>query len=119
MNGKVASCAYARLPASIFAQMQEQQRWDVIPGESWDALNTQLMRGLGRIHAAPDESRSGSARRRDRASGCPRRRCLPFAFNGADNGSITHLVMHGTQIKVDLLMTAPACKLHYMTEAVS
>ena len=59
----------------IFTQMQEQQRWDVIPGgESYETLNTRLMRGLGRIHAAhPDEKSSrGSAWRRDRAFSCSR-----------------------------------------------
>jgi probable phosphoglycerate mutase len=87
----------------IFAQMQEQQRWDVIPGgESWQTLNTRLMRGLGRIHKAhPDEKVVAVVHGGvighlvAHASGAQ-----PFAFNGADNGSITHLVVHGEQIKV-------------------
>jgi probable phosphoglycerate mutase len=87
----------------IFTQMQEQQRWDVIPGgESYETLNTRLMRGLGRIHAAhPDEKVVAVVHGGvighlvAHASGAQ-----PFAFNGADNGSITHLVMHGEQIKV-------------------
>ena len=87
----------------IFTQMQEQQRWDVIPGgESWQTLNTRLMRGLGRIHKAhPDEKVVAVVHGGvighlvAHASGAQ-----PFAFNGADNGSITHLVVHGEQIKV-------------------
>lgn len=87
----------------IFAQMQEQQRWDVIPGgESWDNLNTRLLRGLGRIHAAHPNEKVVAVVHGGvighlvaHASGAQR-----FAFNGADNGSITHLVVHGEQIKV-------------------
>ena len=83
--------------------MQEQQRWDVIPGgESWDTLNTRLMRGLQRIHSAhPDEKVVAVVHGGvighlvAYASGAQ-----PFAFNGADNGSITHIVMLGDQIKV-------------------
>ena len=87
----------------IFTQMQEQQRWDVIPGgESWDNLNTRLLRGLGRIHAAHPNEKVVAVVHGGvighlvaHASGAQ-----PFAFNGADNGSITHLVVHGEQIKV-------------------
>ena len=87
----------------IFAQMQEQQRWDVIPGgEGWDALNTRLMRGLQRIHHAhPDEKVVAVVHGGvighlvAHATGAQ-----PFAFNGADNGSISHLVMLGDLIKV-------------------
>ncbi len=87
----------------IFTQMQEQQRWDVLPGgESWDNLNTRLLRGLGRIHAAHPNEKVVAVVHGGvighlvaHASGAQ-----PFAFNGADNGSITHLVVHGEQIKV-------------------
>ena len=87
----------------IFTQMQEQQRWDVIPGgESWDNLNTRLLRGLGRIHAAHPNEKVVAVVHGGvighlvaHASGAQ-----PFAFNGADNGSITHLVVNGEQIKV-------------------
>ena len=86
----------------IFAQMQEQQRWDVIQGASWDALNTRLMRGLHRIHTAhPDEKVVAVVHGGvighlvAHATGAQ-----PFAFNSADNGSITHLVMLGDLIKV-------------------
>ena len=71
-------------------------------GESWDALNTRLMRGLHRIHTAhPDEKVVAVVHGGvighlvAHATGAQ-----PFAFNGADNGSITHLVMLGDLIKV-------------------
>jgi probable phosphoglycerate mutase len=87
----------------IFTQMQEQQRWDVIPGgENWETLNTRLMRGLQRIHNAhPDEKVVAVVHGGvighvvAHATGAQ-----PFAFNGADNGSITRIVMLGDLIKV-------------------
>ena len=87
----------------IYQQMQLEERWDVIPGaESHQALDTRLNRGLARIHARhPDQlvvavlhggvighilARATGAR--------------PFAFNGADNGSISHIVMLGDRMQV-------------------
>ncbi len=80
----------------IYLQMHEEQRWDVIPGaESWQQINERVTRGLARIHAKhPDQlvvvvvhggiighilaHATGAA---------------PFSFGGADNGSISHIVM--------------------------
>jgi probable phosphoglycerate mutase len=77
-------------------RMFEEQRWDMIPGaENGDALLKRVRQGIERIAAAHVDQRvvvfthggiiamavhlaSGSAR---------------FAFLGADNGSITHLVV--------------------------
>lgn len=80
----------------LYLQMQAEERWDVIPGaESWQTINTRVLRGLGRIAVAhPDQlvvavvhggiighiiAHATGAR--------------PFAFNGADNGSISHVVL--------------------------
>ena len=80
----------------IYLQMREEQRWDVIPGaESWQQLHERLMRGLGRIHAQHVDQRVVAvvhggviAHIVAHASGA-----RPFAFQGADNGSISHIVM--------------------------
>ncbi len=79
----------------VYQRVLSEQRWDVIPGaESWDALNARVFRALDRI----------IARHRDQlvaavvhggvighilahATGA-----RPFSFNGADNGSISHIV---------------------------
>jgi len=83
----------------LVAQMIEQQRWDVIPGaEPYERFDARLRAGVGRIVAAhPDEtvavvthggvighllaSAVGAANR--------------FAFIGADNASISELVIAG------------------------
>jgi probable phosphoglycerate mutase len=80
----------------VYLRVLDEQRWDVIPGaESWPSLNQRLMRALDRI----------ASRHRDElvatvvhggvighilahATGA-----RPFAFNGADNGSISHIVL--------------------------
>ena len=87
----------------IFTQMQEQQRWDVIPGaESLETLNTRVMAGLTRIHQAhPNEKVVAVVHGgvighiMAHATGAQ-----AFAFNGADNGSISRIVIHGEEIKV-------------------
>jgi probable phosphoglycerate mutase len=87
----------------VYLQMQLEQRWDVIPGaESHAALNDRLTRALGRIHARhPDELVVAVVHGAvighilAHASGA-----RPFAFNGADNGSISHLVMLEERIMV-------------------
>ena len=87
----------------IFTQMQEQQRWDLIPGaENWETLNTRVMAGLARIHKAhPNQTvvavvhGGGIGPIISKASGAE-----PFAFNGADNGSISRIVINGDEIKV-------------------
>ncbi len=87
----------------IFLAMHEQQRWDVIPGaESWAAVNQRVMRGLDRIkNNHPDELVVAVVHGGivghvvAHATGAK-----PFAFNGADNGSITHIVMLEDRIMV-------------------
>jgi len=80
----------------VYLRMQEEQRWDVIPGgESHEVLTTRLLRGLNRIHARhPDELVAavvhGGVVGSILAAATGAR---PFAFNGCDNGSISHIVM--------------------------
>jgi probable phosphoglycerate mutase len=79
-----------------YLRVQEEHDWGHIPGaESWAALTERCLRGVGRIHAAhPDERVAvfvhggviGALLAH--ASGS-----RPFAFNGADNASIHHLVV--------------------------
>ena len=87
----------------IYLQMQQEQRWDVIPGaESWEMLNQRVMRGLQRIQAAHRDELVVAvvhggivAHILAHATGA-----RPFAFNGADNGSISHIVMMEEHILV-------------------
>lgn len=77
-------------------RMTAEQRWDPLPnGEPMDALLARIRAGIGRISAAhPDErvvvfTHGGIiAMVVHLATGCE-----PFAFLGAENGSITHLVV--------------------------
>jgi len=87
----------------VYQRMQQEECWDVIPGaESWDALDRRVGAALERI----------AVRHRDQlvvavvhggiighivASATGARR---FAFNGADNGSISHIVLTGDRIVV-------------------
>ena len=87
----------------VFLQLQSEQRWDVIPGaESWDTLNQRVMAGLTRIHSAHRDEKVVAVVHGGvighilgHASGA-----RPFAFNGADNGSISRIVMLDDVIKV-------------------
>jgi probable phosphoglycerate mutase len=87
----------------IYARMIAEQRWDVIPGaESWDALNARIMRALKRIaqrHAnelvVAVVHGGVIAHIIAHATGA-----RPFAFNGADNGSISHIVLIEERILV-------------------
>jgi len=87
----------------VYLRMRAEQRWDVIPGaEDWASVNQRVTRGLGRIQQRhPDELvvavvHGGIvAHILSHASGA-----TPFAFQGADNGSITHIVMVEDQIIV-------------------
>ncbi len=80
----------------VYLRMHEEQRWDVIPGaESHADLNRRLMRALNRIAAKhPDElvvavvHGGVIAHILAHATGANH-----FAFNGADNGSISHIIM--------------------------
>ena len=87
----------------IFIQMQAEQRWDVIPGaESWATLNARVTAGLARIHRAHPNQKVVAVVHGGvighilaHATGAS-----AFAFNGADNGSISRIVMHEDSIKV-------------------
>tara|TARA_Y200000002_G_scaffold347765_1_gene323208 strand:+ start:191 stop:880 length:690 start_codon:yes stop_codon:yes gene_type:complete len=87
----------------LFLQMQAEQRWDVIPGaESWKTVNARVTAGLARIHDAHPDQKVVAVVHGGvighilaHATGAS-----PFAFNGADNGSITRIVMHEAGIKV-------------------
>lgn len=87
----------------IYLQMQSEQRWDVIPGaESWQTINERVMRGLRRIQTSHPNQQVVAvvhggivAHIVAHATGAQ-----PFAFNGADNGSITHIVMAEEKILV-------------------
>ncbi|GAA3581821.1 histidine phosphatase family protein [Amycolatopsis ultiminotia] len=83
----------------IVEQLWTQQRWDVIPGaESDEAFGSRIRAALIRIAAANPDRRvavfthggvigeifAQASRALDR-----------FAFLGADNGSVSHLVVHG------------------------
>ena len=87
----------------IFVQMQTEERWDVIPGaESWETLNQRITAGLNRIHQQHPNQKVVAVVHGGvighilaHATGAS-----PFAFNGADNGSISRIVMHAGGIKV-------------------
>ena len=87
----------------IFVQMQAEERWDVIPGaESWETLNQRITGGLSRIHQQHPDQKVVAVLHGGvighilaHATGSS-----PFAFNGADNGSISRIVMHADGIKV-------------------
>ena len=77
-------------------QLFAEQRWDVIPGaESMDALHARVRRGLERI-AAKHPDRRVAVFTHGGVIGTVAALATggqPFAFLGADNGSITHLVV--------------------------
>jgi len=83
----------------IAVRMSEEERWDVIPGgEPKDDFIARLRAGLGRIAAAHADERIAVfthggviGQLLALAVGTDR----GFAFVGADNGSISHLVLHG------------------------
>ncbi len=87
----------------IYLRVQEEQRWDVIPGaESWDTLNRRVFAALNRIAAKHRDQLVAAVVHGGvighilaHATGA-----RPFAFNGADNGSITHIVMMDGRIMV-------------------
>jgi len=87
----------------VYQRMIAEQRWDVIPGaEAWQQLHDRIMLALKRIAARhPNELVAAVvhggviAHILAHASGA-----RPFAFNGADNGSISHIVMIDDHIVV-------------------
>lgn len=83
----------------VALEMFESQRWDVIPGaEPSEDFGARVRRGIGRIVAAHPDQRvvvvvhGGVIGELVRQAVDGRR---GFAFVGADNGSITHLVVDG------------------------
>lgn len=82
----------------IAHRMFAEERWDVIPGaESVEALAARVRAGVTRIAAAHPDQRVAVFTHAGvigmvvgLATGG-----RPFAFIGADNASITHLVIHG------------------------
>ncbi|WP_158891267.1 histidine phosphatase family protein [Amycolatopsis anabasis] len=84
----------------IAQRMWREQRWDAIPGaESAESFATRLREAIGRIAAAHPDQRVAVFTHGGvigellaQASGS-----RPFAFLGADNGSISHLVVTGDE----------------------
>jgi len=80
----------------IALKMREEERWDVIPGaESHDSIQRRVKGALARIvKAHPDQMVAafvhGGIVAHILAQAAQSR---PFAFNGADNGSISHIVV--------------------------
>lgn len=87
----------------IFLRMQAEERWDLIPNaESWETLNERLTASLTRMaNQHPDELIAavvhGGVIGHILAHATGAR---PFAFNGADNGSISHIVIVDGRILV-------------------
>jgi probable phosphoglycerate mutase len=87
----------------IYLRVHEEQRWDVIPGgESHASLDERLLRALQRIAQRHRDELVAAfvhggviAHILARATGSQ-----PFAFSGADNGSISHIVMLDGHIRV-------------------
>lgn len=83
----------------LVQELFEAQRWDVVPGaESTEALNTRLRAGLERIVAAHPDQRVVVVVHAGVIGELVRQAVggqQGFAFIGADNGSITHLVVSG------------------------
>jgi probable phosphoglycerate mutase len=83
----------------IAIRMRAEQRWDAIPGgESIAALSARVRRGIERIAAAHPDQRVAVFTHGGvigqiiaEATGCG-----PFAFAGADNGSISSVVVTET-----------------------
>lgn len=82
----------------VAVRMMEEERWDVIPGaEPADTFRDRVRAAILRIHAAHPDQRvavftHGGVIGRIIADATGSR---PFAFNGADNGSISHVVVAG------------------------
>ena len=87
--------ARAPPPVTVFRQIWEQERWDVIPGgEPQDALDERVWRGFQRIVTENVDRRVVAVAHGGvigqllhRVTGSRR-----FAFSGADNASISEVV---------------------------
>jgi probable phosphoglycerate mutase len=85
----------------LFLRVQQEQRWDVIPGaESWEAVNRRVIAALDRIARRHPDALVAAVVHGGiighilaHATGA-----RPFAFNGADNGSISHVVVMGERL---------------------
>ncbi|MGB5863182.1 MAG: histidine phosphatase family protein [Sulfitobacter sp.] len=84
-----------------FLRAREKECWGELPGaETFAALQTRVLRGLRRIaHAHPDQLVAvvvhGGVVGAALAAATGSRN---FGFNGADNGSISRVVIHGDQM---------------------
>lgn len=87
----------------VYQRMIAEQRWDVIPGaESWQTLNRRITASLSRIASRHADELvvavvHGGVIAHILAYATGAR---PFAFNGADNGSISHIVLVQEKIVV-------------------
>ena len=87
----------------VYVEMQAQERWDVIPGgEPPDALDARLRRAVERIATTHADELVAAfvhggviAHLCHLATGSRR-----FAFTGAENGSVSELVVHGDAWKL-------------------
>lgn len=87
----------------VYQRVQQEQRWDLIPGgESHESLSERLSRSLHRIAGRHPDSLVAVvvhggviAHILAHATGA-----RPFAFAGADNGSISHIVIVEQRILV-------------------
>ena len=95
-GGLFRSKVLARDPVAV--RMMTEERWDVIPGaEPADAFAARVKGAVLRLHAAHPDQRIAVfthggviGRILSEASGA-----RAFAFNNADNGSISHVVVAG------------------------
>lgn len=74
----------------------EEQRWDLIPGaETNQVMNARIRAGIERIAAAHPDQRVAVFTHAGVIANVLHlaTACAPFAFLGADNGSLTHLVI--------------------------
>lgn len=86
-----------------YLRMHEEQDWGVIPGaESMAVLTERCVGAIRRIHAAhPDQRVAVVVHGGVIAALCAfATGSRPFAFNGADNGSIHHLVVLADEWKL-------------------
>jgi 2,3-bisphosphoglycerate-dependent phosphoglycerate mutase len=86
-----------------FVRMNQEQRWDIIPGaEPLEVFQERIQRGLNNIAARHSDQLvvavvHGGVIGHIIAQATGAR---PFAFNGADNGSISHIVIHNGTVTV-------------------
>lgn len=93
-GGELRVRAAAQDPAWV--RMHAEERWDAIPGgESNESLTARTAAAVTRIHAAHPDSVVVAAVHGGVIGAllAHAARSRPFAFNGADNGSIHHLVL--------------------------